>query len=700
MTYRIGIDVGGTFTDFVLVRGDGSLALSKEPTSWPDQSAGVLRGIARLAAGEGLAPRALLEATELVVHGTTTADNTMIEMNGARTGLLTTEGHRDEIEIRRGYKEDIWDPSAPPPVPIAKRRHRLGIPERLDFRGNAVKPLDEAAVREAARRLARDGIESVAVCLLFSYVNPAHERRVREILREELPQARVSLSHEVMPTAPEFERTSTTLVDAYVGPRVEGYLRRLEQALRDGGYRADLLIMQSNGGIMTADFLAKRAVASLGSGPTGGVMAACALAERSGERDVIAIDMGGTSYEACLVRNAKPTVKSSWSWQHRYLVGLPMVELHSIGAGGGSIARVEAGALRVGPESAKADPGPICYGRGGKLPTVTDANLLLGYINPESLCGGDFKLESAGVREAILEQIGRPLGLDAVEAAHGIFRIVNANMANAIRRVSSHAGHDPREHCMVVYGGNGPVHAGMQAEELGIRRLLVPKTSPAFSALGLLLADTVVDAQRSYIVPSGRADVARINAIFDELEREAARELEAARLSRADLVFTRFVNLCYPGQTFDMAVPARVGADGRMTADDVAHTVAGFHDLHEELHAFAVRDEEPVLRSVRVQTHGRTRKPSLPAQPPARGPLEGALRARRPAWFRGRFVGTPVYDGDALGAGHVIEGPAIVEERFTTIVVYPGHVAALDRHGNYAIEVPAWSGAGAGERHE
>jgi N-methylhydantoinase A len=700
MGYRIGIDVGGTFTDFVLARDDGTLALSKEPTSWPDQSEGVMRGIARLAAGEGCTPRTLLQATDLVVHGTTTADNTMIEMNGAKTGLLTSQGHRDEIEIRRGYKEDIWDPGVAPPVPIAKRRHRLGIPERLDFRGAVVTPLDEDAVRQAARRLRRDGIESVAVCLLFSFVNPAHERRVREILAEELPGVRVSLSHEVMPTAPEFERTSTTLVDAYVGPRVESYLRRLERALREGGYGADLLIMQSNGGIMTAEFLTRRAVASLGSGPTGGVIGACAVAARSGVQDFVAIDMGGTSYEACLVRGGKPQVQSSWNWQQRYLVGVPMVELHSIGAGGGSIARVEGGVLAVGPQSAKAVPGPICYGRGGTRPTVTDANLLLGYIDPHALCGGDFKLESAGVRDAILEQIGRPLGLDAVEAAHGIFRIVNANMANAIRRVSSQAGHDPRELCMVVYGGNGPVHAGRQAEDLGIRRLLVPKTSPAFSALGLLLADYTVDAQRSYITPSGRAEVARINEIFEELERAAAAELAAARLSRGDLEFRRFVNLCYPGQTFDMAVPARVGADGRMTPADLAQSVAAFHDLHEELHAYAVRDEEPVLRSVRVQTLGRTRKPSLPSQPPARAPLSDALRLRRLAWFDGRFVQTPVYDGDALGAGHRIEGPAIVEERFTTIVVYPGQVAELDRQGNYAIEVPAAGARGAATREE
>ncbi|MGH0032275.1 MAG: hydantoinase/oxoprolinase family protein [Myxococcota bacterium] len=684
MGHRIGVDVGGTFTDFIHVRPGGATSLLKVPTTLEDQSLGVMDGIGKLAAAEGLSARDLLAATDLVVHGTTTADNTMIEMNGAKVGLVTTEGHRDEIDIRRGYKESIWDPAYPPPAPIARRRHRLGVPERLDPRGEVVVPLDEEAVRAAVRRLARDGIESVAVCLLFSFVNPAHERRVREIVEEEHPSARVSLSHEVMPTAPEFERTSTTLVDAYVGPKVATYLERLERSLRDSGYANDLLIMQSNGGIMTASFLARKAVAALGSGPTGGVMGACAVASESSVSDFIAIDMGGTSYEACLVRGGRPTIKSFWNWQHRYLVGLPMVEMHSIGAGGGSIAHVEAGALKVGPESAKSVPGPICYGRGGTRPTVTDANVVLGYINPEALCGGEFELETDGVRDAILEQVGRPLGLDAVEAAHGIFRIVNANMANAIRRVSSEAGNDPRDFCMVVYGGNGPVHAGMQAEELGIRRLLVPKTSPAFSALGLLIADYVVDTQRSYIAPSGRADEARINALFEELEEHAAAELSAARLGRDDLVFQRFVNLCYPGQTFDMAVPA-VTRDGRMQGGDLAATVEAFHDLHEELHAFASREEEPVVRSVRVQTLGVTGKPVLPAVAPAAGPVADAVRSRRPAFFGGRFVDTPVYDGDRLGAGHEIEGPGIIEERFTTLVLYPGQTARLDANGNYEV---------------
>jgi len=687
MGHRIGIDVGGTFTDFLLAREDGGVALLKTPTTPGDQSRGVMAGISALARDEGLPAREFLERTDLVVHGTTTADNTMIEMNGAVTGLLTTEGHRDEIEIRRGYKEEIWDPAHPPPTPIAPRRRRLGVPERLDFRGAVVKPLDEEALRRAVRRLAQQGAESVAICFLFSFLDPAHELRAREIVREELPGARVSLSHEVMPTAPEFERTSTTLVDAYVGPRVESYLRRLEGALREGGYGHELLIMQSNGGIMTAEFLAKKAVASLGSGPTGGVMGACSVAKRAGVGDFIAIDMGGTSYEACLVKGGAPAIRSFWNWQHRYLVGLPMVEMHSIGAGGGSVASVRAGALEVGPQSAGAAPGPICYGRGGRRPTVTDANLLLGYINPEALCGGEFKLNAEGVREAIASQVGRPLGLDAVEAAHGIFRIVNANMANAIRRVSSQSGHDPREFQMVVYGGNGPVHAGMQAEDLGIRRYLVPKTSPAFSALGLLIADYLVDTKRSCITPAGRAEAGRVNELLAELEREAESELSAAGLSSDDLVFRRFLTVCYPGQTFDMAVPVVTGADGRLTDDGLRSTLARFHDLHEEMHTYANRDEEPIVRAVRVQTVGRTRKPGLEAPPLATGDVSEALRSRRPAFFGGRFVDTPVYDGDRIRPGHRLEGPAIVEERFTTLVLQPGHRAAVDRFGNYHIEL-------------
>jgi len=684
--YRIGIDVGGTFTDFVLVRPDGELRLSKIASTLEDQSIGVMEGLASLAADEGLDTRALLGRTDLIVHGTTTADNTMIEMNGAVTGLLTTEGHRDEIDIRRGFKEQIWDPAYPPPTPIAPRRRRLGIPERLDFRGDVVRPLDEEATRAAVRRLKAQGVESIAVVLLFSFVNPVHERRVREIIESEYPGVRISVSHEVMPTAPEFERTSTTLVDAYVGPRVERYLRNLSSALRAGGYDRELLIMQSSGGIMTADFVARRAIAALGSGPTGGVMGACAVAARAGTRDFVAIDMGGTSYEVCLIRGGRPTIRSFWNWQHRYLVGLPMVEMHSIGAGGGSIAAVEAGALTVGPRSAKAVPGPICYGRGGTEVTVTDANLVLGYINPEALCGGTFALTSAGVREAIATQIGEPLGLDVVEAAYGVFRIVNANMSNAIRRVSSQAGIDARDLAMVVYGGNGPVHAGKQAEDLGIGRLIVPKTSPAFSALGLLIADYAVDTQRSYIAPAGQADAEHVTALWSEMRAHAERELQQAGIDRTAIDHHLFLNVCYPGQTFDMAVPARMSGD-RVTAVDLARTIEAFHDLHEETHAYASRDEEPIVRGVRLQALGRTDKPAFARGTRAHGTESDALVGRRDAYFGDGFVSTPVYDGRLLGTGHRLEGPAIVEETFTTIVLGPGHRAVLDEYANYLVTI-------------
>jgi len=684
MAYRIGIDVGGTFTDLVLAHPKG-LTIDKHPTTPRDQSEGVLGGIGQLAAREGKTLAAFLAETEMIVHGTTTADNTMIEMSGAVTGLVTSDGHRDEIEIRRGFKEDIWDPAFPPPPPICPRRQRYGVPERLDFEGNVVVPLDEAAVRRALRRMKLQKVESLAVVLLFSFVDGAHERRVRELAAEELPGVMVSLSHEVMPSAPEFERTSTTLVNAYVGPKIERYLSRLDGRLREAGFRGELLIMQSNGGVMPGGYVAQKAIAVMGSGPAGGVMGAVAVAGAAGITDFLSVDMGGTSYDVCLVRNGQPDVKAGWNWHHRYLIGLPMVDVQSVGAGGGSIARVESGQLKVGPQSAGAQPGPVCYGRGGTEPTVTDANLVLGYLNPASFCGGTMRLDAEGAHAAIRERVARPLGIGVIEAADGISRIVNANMANAVRKVSASRGIDPRPLTLVVFGGNGPVHAGMQAAELGIRRIFVPKLSPAFSALGLLLTDHVVDEMRSYIAPVGRADVARVNALFADMEASARKALEhsATRGRKARrLRFERFVAMCYPGQTFDMpvALPAKGGA---VTARVLADTVERFHRLHEELHTYASRDQEPLLRGVSLKAIAVEERPTLPRLP--RKASGGARLGARKAFFRGRFMATPVYAGPKLSPGQAILGPAIVEEPFTTIVVYPGQRATVDASGNYSI---------------
>src|SRR5437667_395357 len=592
MKYRIGIDVGGTFTDLVLAAG-GRIRLEKHPTTPEDQSEGVLAGLTRLAHGEGLATEALLARTALVVHGTTTADNTMIEMSGATVGLVTSEGHRDEIEIRRGYKEDIWDPALPPPPPICPRRRRYGVPERLDFEGRVVVPLDEQAVRRALRRMGLQGVDSLAVVFLFSFVDPAHERRVREIAAEELPGVMVSLSHEVVPSAPEFERTSTTLVNAYVGPRIERYLGALERRLRSAGFAGELLIMQSNGGVMPGGYVAQKAVAVMGSGPAGGVHGAGAV-------------------------------------------------------------------------------------RGGVEPTVTDANLVLGYLSPERFSDGQMRLDVERAHAALRDRVAAPLGLSVLEAAEGIFRLVNANMANAVRKVSAGRGIDPRPLVLVAFGGNGPVHAGMQARELGIRRIFVPKLAPAFSALGLLLSDHVADEMRSYVTPVGRVDLVRANALLAEMEAAARRAL--GRPAR----FERLAALCYPGQTFDMPVPL-VARNGALTPRGLADTVARFHRMHEELHTYACRDEEPILRALRIKAVATDEKPALPRA--ERGPAAKARAGARKAFFGGRLVPTPVYDGTKLGPGATIDGPALVDEPFTTVVVYPGQQARVDRFGNYAISV-------------
>jgi N-methylhydantoinase A len=409
-------------------------------------------------------------------------------------------------------------------------------------------------------------------------------------------------------------------------------------------------------------------------------MAAASLASADDGKttDFIAVDMGGTSYEACLVRGGVPKIRSSWNWVQRYLVGLPTIDFHSIGAGGGSIAQVEAGVLTVGPRSAGAQPGPICYGRGGTEPTVTDANVLLGYINPTSLCGGAFKLKSEPVRAAIAEKIARPLGLEPEEAALGIVRIVNANMTNAIRRVSCQAGHDPRSFVMLVYGGNGPVHAGAQAEELGIRKFIVPRISAAFSALGLLLAEHVAFGSRAYVAPAKRAEPKVIEAHFRAIAEDAAVAFERAGVARADLRIERFLTMSYPGQTFEMPVPMATG-------EEIARVVDRFHDMHEQIHAYAARDEEPVVRATVIKTFGRSDKPRLPRLASKTTPVTSALLGRRRVFFGASPVETPIYDGEKLGPGHRLEGPLVVEERFTTIVLHPGHKAEIDPFGNVVV---------------
>ncbi|MGH2830851.1 MAG: hydantoinase/oxoprolinase family protein, partial [Actinomycetota bacterium] len=679
VAYRIGIDIGGTFTDFLVAQPDGGLSLWKHPTTPDDPSRGVLEGLRRIASDRGVDLKKLLSQTDLVVHGTTTADNAMIEMKGARTGLLVTKGARDEIELRRGYKENIWDPTAPPPPAIVPRRYRLTLGERLDHHGNVLKPLDEDEVRAAVRRLKTGGITSIAVVTLFSFVNPTHEKRVGEIIREEFPEVEmVSLSHEVHPAAPEFERTSTTVVNAFIGPQVQRYLKRLDAELAANGYKRGLLVMQSSGGAASAASVAGRPIVTMASGPAGGVIGACRVATQAGIDDFISVDMGGTSYDVCLVKAGSPTIKSFWNWVHRYLIALPMVDVVSIGAGGGSIARVVAGALQVGPESAGAEPGPVCYGRGGLEPTVTDANLVLGYLNPDTFAGGELPLKLDGVAEIIGSRIGAPLGLDPLQAAWGIHRLANAAMNQAIVRVSAERGNDPRRFALVVFGGNGAVHALHQAEELGITKVLVPKTAPAFSALGLIVSDYLVDKVRSTLTPAKEADAAALAAIFAELERAADAELKTAGVPAKRFKHHRFAQCRYAGQTWDIDVPIEAA---KITAKEVAGIAERFHAAHEAEHTYARREEDVMIAALRVRSTALMDAPALPTHKKTTSSAKPV--SKRKAFFGGAMRTASVYDGAALKAGHALKGPAIVEEAFTTLVVPAGWKVKLDRLGNY-----------------
>jgi N-methylhydantoinase A len=685
MGFRVGVDVGGTFTDLICVTPSGEILLDKTPTTLDDQSTGVMNGLGQLAERFDISLTDLCGRLDILVHGTTTADNTMIEMNGAATGLLVTEGHRDEIEFRRCHKEQIWDPSAPGPLPIARRRARIPIAERVDFEGNVLRPLDEEQVRRGVRRLKALGVRSIAVMYLFSFVNPTHERRTRELVLEEFPDVEhISLSHEVMPRGPEYERVSTTLVNAYVAPRIAGYVGQLEEKLRRGGYGGPLLIMQSTGGVMPPEYVARRAVSLLASGPTGGVMGATVAADKAGIDQFVAVDMGGTSFDLCLVRDGQPEIKTDWNWRYRYYIGLPMVDVQSVGAGGGSIARVRQGALLVGPESAGSVPGPVCYGRGGTAPTVTDADAVLGYLPTGSFAAGRMSLDIDAARNSIRTEIAEPLGMDVVEAAWGIERIVNANMANATRKVLAGHGADPRDLSLIAYGGNGPVHAWAIAAELGIDRIVVPKAAPAFSALGVLVADYVVDVVRAYVIPLSQVDLDRIRGLMSEVLDETRKELEPTGLPDDGIERELFAQMCYPGQNFDMSVPVPEGPElGEAGLLDLAER---FHDQHQAQRGFCFRNQQPLLRGVRLVARGRTPKPERLAQRGTGEPGAVSLTGTRPAYFGTEFVDTPVHSGPALQPGAEIRGPALIEEPFTVVVVPPGSTARLDDLGNYLLQ--------------
>jgi N-methylhydantoinase A len=685
MNYRVGIDIGGTFTDLIMYDGDTPI-IEKVLSTPEDNSKAVITGLNRLAERLGLSLEQLLKRTAAIVHGTTVADNALIEGKGAVVGLLTTEGFRDEIELRRGYKEDIWDVRLEPPRAIVPRRRRLTVRERIAADGTIVTPLDEAHARQAINRLARQGVDSVAIVTLFSFVNPVHEKRLAELVVELIPGAAISVSHLILPKAPEFERMSTTVVNSFVAPRVTAYLDNLVGKLRASGYERDLLVMQSSGGVMSRNYIRFRPIAVLASGPAGGVTCGANMAASTGLGDLLCVDMGGTSFDVSVIRNGVAPAEASWNWHHRWLVALPMVSVETLGAGGGSIAQVRSGMLQAGPESAAASPGPVCYGLGGDRPTVTDANLLMGFLSAEgSLAGGRLKLSINGVREAMRKHVAEPMGYSVEEAASDVWRLVNANMTQAIRRLTAEKGTDPTKLAMLAYGGNGPVHAAFLAQSLGIRKIVVPRASSAFSALGVLSAAPLIDEERSYISLAREASVQQLDAMWRGLTSASRRYFAEAGFDPGALTFHYQLNMRYAGQNWSLPVSVkRSDPAAPLQQSDIEAVIEQFHARHEREYSYARRGEDPEITGVRVTTTSSQDKPKLGsgvAKEERRAVAQGMRRAN----FGGGSLEASVYCGPELAYGEFVEGPAIIDETFTTIVVPPQWMAALDEARNYIL---------------
>lgn len=687
MSYRVGIDIGGTFTDFALLKGN-EVILHKNLSTPEDRSIGVMTGLEKLAQKEGLTLADFLGQCDAIVHGTTIADNTLIEMNGAITGLITTQGFRDEMEYRRGFKEDIWDPTLKRFPQITPRRRRLTVPERMLFDGSVYQELDEAAVREACRKLNKQNVESVAISLLFSFVNPAHEQRVAEIVREEMPDVHLSVSHQVLPRGPEYDRTSTAVVNAYVGPRVTSYLEKLVSRLRDGGFANQLLVMQASGGVMTKEYIDNAPIRVLASGPAGGVIGSAHTGAAKGSPSLLCVDMGGTSYDMSIVLDGKAPATAGWNMHHRYLVGVPMVQVETLGAGGGSICQINAGEIQVGPRSAGSEPGPICYGRGGTEPTVTDALLMLGILSADAgFAGGSFSLNKDGVEEAF-QVLGDAMGYSAEDAAYDCWRVVNANMIQAIRRTTAGKGLDPKEMVMLAYGGNGPAFAAIHADALGIEKVLVPKASPTFSALGTLIAQPTIDEERSCTCSTGSPDLEKMQMLWQQLEARAEHYFGDAGFTKDKVRFQYLINMRYAGQNFS----ASFNMHECSGAQDFAFLNEHFGD--QALQAFNaqhlsefghIREMElPEIIGVRLISSvvtpeppvgGGFSHPSIVAEP---------VRTRRANLGEG-YQDTPVFDGEQLQPGHEVHGPAIIQATFTTIVVYPGWNVFVDDCGDYEM---------------
>jgi N-methylhydantoinase A len=689
MMRLIGVDVGGTFTDIVFAdTATGQTLIHKVPTTRDDPSRGVVAGIGELCSRFDIRR----EAVDHLFHGTTIGTNAVLEHDGAVTGMITTAGYRDVVHIGRHQRPQHYSIRQEVPWqdrPLARRRHRRTVAERLvPPRGDVLVPLDQAGVREAARALRDDGVEAIAVCFLFSYLNPAHEARARDIVREEAPDCFVCISAEVAPQFREFERFTTALLNAFVGPRLRDYVARLEASLGEEGFAAELHVMCSNGGVATAATVARSPVLTLLSGPAAGILGGAWSGALSGRERLITFDVGGTSADIGIVvdgRFAEATARDTWIGGYPLLA--PMIDIHTIGAGGGSIAHVDSGgAFRVGPASAGADPGPAAYGRGGTQPTVTDANLVLGRLDPDNFLGGAMRLDPEAARRTVGD-LARRLGLGIEEAAEGILTIVNANMANAISSRTVQKGLDPRGFALVAFGGAGPLHGAEVARALGIPEIIVPAYPGITSALGLLTTDLKYDAVRTEFQAGDAIDLDRLNRDLAAMQQELARQLAADGVAAADTAFERSGDLRYVGQGYELRVPF---PEGPLDEAALREILQRFGELHrvEYGHVF----ETSPIEIVNIRVSGIGHMPKItPSRPRGGGSLAEALvKTARCAFRRDgglEVVMTPFYRRDRLPLGQKIAGPAIVLQTDSTTVVPPDATLTADESGNLILRI-------------
>ncbi len=683
--HRVAVDTGGTFSDFVFFNEDtGEISITKVPSTPKEPFQAVLNGVKELV-DQGVAARDI----SFFCHGTTVGTNTLLEEKGAKTGLLVTQGFRGIYEVMeqtRGYGPATYDLFFEKPRLLAPPFLTEEIPERVDFRGNALTPIDGEASREAVKRLKKKGVQSVAVCFLFSFLNPSHELKIKEIFAEEFPEASLSLSFEVLPQIREFYRLSTTVINAYIAPVMANYLSRLETRLKEIGVTTPkLYIMQSNGGVSTFTGSARKPVATVLSGPAGGVIASMGTCERIGVHNIITFDMGGTSCDVALIHQGHPVITTQGRINQRP-ISLPMLDIHTVSAGGGTIARIDAvGGLQVGPDSAGADPGPVCYDRGGQEITVTDANVIIGVLDPNHFLGGRMKLDKAKAERGLENNIAQPLGLSLLEAADGVLDIINVKMEEAIKAVSSQRGYDIRDFTLVAFGGGGPMHAGRIALDLGIPGVLIPLTPGVHSALGLLMSDVKHDYVRSKLAGLNELDITEVNSLFAELIEQAKADLSAEGFNEAEIRLEAFLDLRYAGQGYELTVPC---PGPPLKPSDMELMRQRFDTQHEQSSGHKAETEPVELVSLRLISYGLVPQAKLsPAKATGRR-LEDANTGARKVYFGKRHgvLNCQIYSRGLLEPGHGISGPAVIEQLDTTTVIHPEQEGTVDDYRNIIIK--------------